>query len=206
MSVVSQVEYYSPGFGYDIAVADTMVYIAGGAKFIILNCAQIAAPLEILQYRYPYDCHCVALDAGYCYLAVEQLGIAVWRRDTAVPVQVGGMDTPGNARGVAVRGNLLYVADGREGLMVVDVSNPAQPSKVGSLDLPGYANTVTVTDTLAWLACGTGGFAVVNVAQPGVPKLAAVIDAPYAAGVYASGGYVFGCDRDLGLVVMRQEE
>ncbi len=35
---------------------------------------------------------------------------------------------------MAVQGNLAYVADYREGLQVIDVTDPAAPVRVGGLD------------------------------------------------------------------------
>ncbi len=42
-------------------------------------------------------------------------------------ITVGGLDTPGSARGVEVVGDLAYVADYDSGLRVIDVSNPSSP-------------------------------------------------------------------------------
>ena len=38
---------------------------------------------------------------------------------------LGTYDTPGNACGVQVIGNMAYVADHREGLQILDISNLA---------------------------------------------------------------------------------
>ncbi|MEO0085710.1 MAG: hypothetical protein ABIK37_03670, partial [candidate division WOR-3 bacterium] len=82
---------------------------------------------------------------------------------------------------------------------------PAVITPLGGIKLRGYAQAVAVQDTLAFVACGTGGFAVVNVARPEQPELSAVLATPYAAAVTVEGRHVFGCDRDLGLVVIRME-
>ena len=52
---------------------------------------------------------------------------------------VGSVDTPGNARGMAVSGTYAYVADDDSGLQVIDITNPASPQIVGSVDTPGEA-------------------------------------------------------------------
>jgi hypothetical protein len=116
------------------------------------------------------------------------------------------MDTPGKARGVALDGGYLYIADGLNGLVVADVSDPTHIEEAGTLALRGYAMAVAVQDTLAFLACGTAGVAVVNVTEPAAPHLVAEIPAGYTMGVCASGRYVFAGDRDMGLMVIKQEE
>jgi len=206
LSITGVLEYLQPGYGYDIALQDSFVYVAADAQFVKINVANRRAPGLVFQGYYPRDCRGVALQGGHAYLACGQLGTALWRTDTAPAYQVGGMDTPGNARGVAVSGGYEYIADGREGLMIVDVSDPARPSTVGSLALSGYALTVAVQDSIVCVACGDGGISVVNAAQPANPRLVARVDTPHCVGVFIAGGYVFGGDRDLGLVVIKQEE
>ncbi|MFH1843494.1 MAG: hypothetical protein ABIF77_09845, partial [bacterium] len=57
---------------------------------------------------------------------------------------VGGVDTPGDAYGVAVQGDFAYVGDEESGLQVIDISTPESPLIVGSVDTPGSAYCVTV--------------------------------------------------------------
>ncbi len=206
LRVLGELEYPQPGFGYDIDCRDSMVYIAANAQFIIVNCADPKYPGLVFQTRYPYNCRGVCVSGNYCYLALEQLGVAVWDISSLPPVQVAAFDTPANARSVAAEGDYLYVADGRDGLIVADISNPFQPVKIGSLSLTGYANRISVCDTLVYVGCSAGGLAVVNVKNPRELFLAAQIGISYTRGAQEYRGYVFACDRDSGLVVIRKEE
>jgi hypothetical protein len=183
-----------------------MAYIAADAQFIIVNVSDPMYPNLVFQYRYPYSCRGVCLAGRYCYLALEQLGVAVWDVSTTPPVQVGSFDTPSNARSVAASGDFLYVTDGRDGLIVADVSNPASPSEVGRLALAGYGNRISVSDSLVYVGCSAAGLAVVNVKNPATPVLVAQVSTSYARGAMEYGGYVFACDRDSGLVVIKKEE
>lgn len=47
--------------------------------------------------------------------------------------------------GVTVSGGYAYVAAGRDGLVVVDISNPAAPIRAGSYDPGGYVMAVAVS-------------------------------------------------------------
>jgi hypothetical protein len=206
LKVVGELSYPSPGYGYDVALKDSWAYVAAGAQFIKVNVADPAHPDPYTLGYYPRDCHGVALQGRYGYVACEQLGVVAWLLDTTPPVQLGSMDTPGNARGIAVQGGYVYVADGRDGLVVADVTDPSHISRVAVLSLKGYANSVAVQDTLAFVTCGDGGIAVANVARPESPALVAQIPSSYAVGVGSSGPYVFVGDRDIGFVVIKQEE
>ena len=53
----------------------------------------------------------------------------------ATPVEVGALDTPGNADDVIVVGHYAYVAD-EWAVRVIDVVNPAAPVEVGSITTP----------------------------------------------------------------------
>jgi len=102
-----------------------------------------------------------------------------------------------SAYGVAVRGDLAYVAAGSPGLAVVDVSDPANPAVLGSLG--GFsAVTVDVAADIAAVACGNAGLLVVDVSDPAAPVVAGSIDpgsvdAVEIVGtlVYAAGGTGF---------------
>jgi hypothetical protein len=81
-------------------------------------------------------------------------GGAVWFMEVPFPgspVRTGELVTPGVVSGLSYNDNLLYIADGGEGLRVVSVENLSSPVELGSYDTPLYALAVTVQDTLAFL-------------------------------------------------------
>lgn len=208
MKVVGVLEYPQPGFGYDLALRDSWVYIAGGAQFIAVNVSDPRYPNLRFQFYYPRNCRGITIENSRGYLACEQIGVAAWRLDTFPPVQIGGFDTPGNARGVVVKNGILFVADGVNGLVVVDARDPMNMRLSGSLTVEGYANSVALDDTLVLIACGSGGLAVINCARTEEPELIARIKTPYAyaVGVAPDHTHYFVCDRDLGIVTVRKEE
>ncbi|RMG53161.1 MAG: hypothetical protein D6723_07605, partial [Acidobacteria bacterium] len=61
------------------------------------------------------------------------------------------------AFGVAVVGDLAFVADGEGGLRIIDVSDPARPFERGFLDTPDAALGVAVVGDLAFVADAKGG-------------------------------------------------
>jgi hypothetical protein len=66
----------------------------------------------------------------------------------AAPVKIPAYRTPGGARRVSLNGRLAYVADGREGLQVVDLSTPSKPSIVGTYKTASPPRDVAVADSL----------------------------------------------------------
>ena len=81
---------------------------------------------------------------------------------------------------MAVAGSYAYVADGKSGLRVINVANPAAPVEVGSYDTPGYADGVAVAGSYAYVADWGDGLRVINVANPAAPVEVGVYDTPGA--------------------------
>jgi len=71
-----------------------------------------------------------------------------------------------------------YVADGRGGLRIIDVSDPYYPESVGQLVTPGYAHGVVVKNGLAYIADSDSGLCVVDVSDPAVPVYVCGYDTP----------------------------
>jgi hypothetical protein len=84
------------------------------------------------------------------------------------PVELGSLDTPGDALDVEVAGRLVFVADGTQGLRLIDASNRAAPVEVGSYTAhPGYS--VTAGGGLLYVAAGVSGLRILDVSDPERP-------------------------------------
>ncbi len=208
LKTVGVLEYPQPGYGYDVAVQDSWAFIAAGAQFIVVNVSDPRYPNLRFQSYYPRGCRSVVTAGQYLFVALEQLGIAAWRTDTFPPVQIGTFDTPGNARGVVFKDGILYIADGRNGIIIVDATNPTYNMvQIGALDLAGYASSLTIIDSLLYVVCGSSGVMVVNCSNPSKPYLMAQIKTPYvyAVGLIPDAKYFFAVDRDLGIITLKKE-
>ncbi len=64
--------------------------------------------------------------------------------DPAAPLELGGLDTPGDARRVAVLDNIACMADGPAGVRIINIGIPNAPFEVGHIDPPtgGAADSV----------------------------------------------------------------
>ena len=93
--------------------------------------------------------------------------------------ELGSYDTAGNAKGVTLSndGTKAYVADGRNGLVIVDISDPARPIKLGSYDTAGESKDVALSSdgTKAYIADYENGLVIVDISNPAHPtKLGSV--------------------------------
>ncbi len=86
---------------------------------------------------------------------------------------VSKLMTSGVSQDVHKNGNLLYIAQGEGGLLVVDVSDPKNPEVLTQIvdGVRGYSAKVAFKDSLVYLAAGAWGVTVVDVSDPFVPNI-----------------------------------
>lgn len=105
---------------------------------------------------------------------------------------------PGPVRGVSVAGGLACVANGTDGLRVIDVSDPDLAFEVGVFPGAGRIEEVVCNDTHAYLAAGEAGLLVVDLSDPAAPFEAGSLDTPgYADDIVVSGGLAFLSDGNI---------
>ncbi len=85
------------------------------------------------------------------------------------PSVAGAYDTAGFAQGIAVAGGYAYLADGTNGLVIIDVSNPSNPFRLGGYDTTGDAQAVAIRGDYAYIADGTNGLVTLNVVDRASP-------------------------------------
>jgi hypothetical protein len=112
-------------------------------------------------------------------------------------------------RDVAVNGNFAYLANGENGLVVVDI-NPASPrylTAVGACPVPMIAsvNRVSVSGGYAYMTDDYGGFHVVNVTDPANPAIAGSCSLGgffSTRGIFVSGSLAYVADGSNGLKIV----
>ncbi len=143
----------------------------------------------------------IVLAGDRAYLPSEHGGVLIVDvRDPAQPVVIGRAGTPGVALDVApfTRGDTLYiaVADGVEGVRILDVTEAAVPRLVAVFD-PSAARaadvkSVAIDGELMAVADGARGYVVVDLADPASPvSLGAGSTGQAAIDVEIHGGLVY---------------
>ncbi len=198
-------------YGHDVAAPpdDTMyVYIAANYWFFVEDVhSNLQYPTWVRRFPVPGDTRHVFMVDTMAYLACEQMGLQIINLakpdNTAL---VGWADTPSNARNVFVAENYAFVADGRGGLIIIDVSDSENPIVIGEYDTSEYANAVHVSGGRAFVADGDGGLQVIDVSDPLQPELLGGIETAYANNVLVRNDTIYVADRDMGLVIIVEEE
>ncbi len=195
--------------GYAFVALDT-----GGLAIIDITSA--ANPHRVGGYDTSGQANAVAVSGNHAYVADHFDGLQVIDvSNPANPHRVGGYDTDGDAQGVAVSGNYAYVADAPRwdgtnyvggGLVVIDITNPANPQRVGGYNTSGSAVGVAVSGNYAYVVinCGLfcGGFLdVIDISDPANPQRVGGY-VTWASDVAVSGNYAYVADHNAGLQVI----
>ncbi len=72
--------------------------------------------------------------------------------------------------GSVVQDNKAYLANGADGLFILDITNKANPVKLGEVDLPSTSLDIKIQGTYAYLPVYTGGIRVVDITNPTAPS------------------------------------
>ncbi|MHA1680807.1 MAG: hypothetical protein ACTSUE_07355 [Promethearchaeota archaeon] len=101
-----------------------------------------------------------------------------------------------------IEGDVVYIADGASGLLVLNISNPDNPSPLGSETTSGEIRDVFVDGDYVYMAAWDQGLAVSYVADPTNPGAEVYENATgNARGVFVSGNYAYVACDDQGLAI-----
>jgi len=116
---------------------------------------------------------------------------------------IGHYDTPGWANDVVIIGNYAYVADGPQGLAIVDISDSTLPDYVNQISLPGNTYTIAGTSQYLYIGDKEDTLRVLSLSNPTNPaqvgKLALSDD---VLGIFVSGNILYVAARSQGLVIV----
>jgi hypothetical protein len=112
-------------------------------------------------------------------------------------------ETTGQAYDVFVDGTFAYVADGDQGLQIVDVSDKNDPEAPIRVDTDGTAYGVFVSGDYAYVADGTYGLQIIDVSDKDNLGAPIRVDTDGTAyGVFVSGGYAYVASGSAGLYIV----
>jgi hypothetical protein len=180
------------------------------ATFILIVGAWVPAvlgnePLELVG-RWPYG-PAETIDARES-LAVYSTGTVVQiadLTDPTMPTVVGEIELPTLIEDVAIAGSFVLVADGVEGLRVIDISTPSAPEEIGRF--PWCTWQLAVVDDVAYLS-GDRACPILK-SGPAFPAELWVLDLSdptepiLARSIGLQGGGISGLVADAGVLYVR---
>ena len=152
-----------------VAVQGAYLYAGADASLTVMSLASPAAPDSIASVPVSGSAYCVTTSGAFAYVGgpagVDILDIA----QPASPqflsnVPLGG----GAAYDISVQGDSLFVANGNNGLHIVDIGNPQAPVVVGSRYSVNYFYHTVLQDDLVWTSHGEAGLLVLEADPAGL--------------------------------------
>jgi hypothetical protein len=146
----------------------------------------------------------VVLSGQRAYVVGHDAGVSVL--DVTAPAAAGTESRlaafkTDYALDVAVRENLLYVADGRRGIKIIDQSAPAGSAGLAELYTGGDASGVALGGDLLFVAAGPEGIKIVDVSNPRQPVQIAESSTRDARDVAVLGDQLLAADASEGLIL-----
>jgi hypothetical protein len=136
------------------------------------------------------------------WVCFNQYGIGLVEY-TATPTLVTEFNTPGLTMDAALAGNLLCLASGFEGLVIVDVSNDTLPRVLSSLRFNNSPNIerVIVSGSRAYLMDKYDGVYAVDISDPSAPQMIGFLTASTPIDFAVYGNLLVIADIDAGLII-----
>jgi len=197
-AIIKTYNYYENNLVLDVFKKDNLLYLAIFYDGIVV--------LDVRNPESPKVVNIVRLKRGKSfteepryygvYVSSNYIYIAGYSRGLGIADisgrEIGRYYDGGVALAVCVVGRYAYVADGSDGLEIIDVSDPSHPVKIGSFYDGGYAFDVVVVGKLAYVADGWDGLEIIDVSDPEHPvKIGAYRTAGFARSVFVNQTNVF---------------
>ena len=169
------------------------------------GCCDVITPLldssnVISLGKYPFGSNLTAdlnLGDGTVFMGVGG-GIRIYSLSSSS--MLGEVKTDGVVMDVKYHSGILYVADGLEGLIAYDVSDPSSPTVVYHYDSPGFAKRINLFGNLLFLSDGEFGVKIFDVSSPPSPVLIGAINTlGDASGVALKGNVLYVAEVSEGL-------
>jgi hypothetical protein len=161
-----------------LVVSGNYAYVACGLDGVkVVNLSDPAHPSFVgAGCSLPGWAWSIAISGNYLYVANGTEGLRVLSiANPVAPVEIGSVDTPGNALSVSLWGTTAFVADGNS-VQFINITTPTLPLILGSYAMGGGANTAVRVaartegvKTVAYIASGGGGLTVVDATVPVLP-------------------------------------
>jgi hypothetical protein len=131
-----------------------------------------------------------------------QASVSITASTTFTMEVVSQVTLAGSAQALAIADDTVYIAADREGVQIVNVSDPLSPILISSLAVPGRVTDIQVREGRAYVAAGSAGVHVLDVSSTVSPTLVGSVDtAGSALALQVSGDMAYVADQHSLLVL-----
>lgn len=147
---------------YGIFVKDSYAYVSHkGYGISIINIDNPLAPTQTKYFTGIYANN-VFVNGSYMYTAMDVNGLGVVNiEDINNPFIEYIYNSDGSANNIDIKDELIFLADGTNGLEILNASNPAAINRVGHLNTIGDNEDIEIAGNITYALCSTS-FSVIN--------------------------------------------
>lgn len=146
--------------------------LIGNEGLQVVKVSATAKPQALARRHLDNPAASLASDGDHVFLAEGEHGLVIVDGDSGA--RIGHYRTTGPALDVALQKGLAFVAQGKSGLLVLDVRNVRTPIWIGSHGKLGEVGQVTVQYNRALLSNQQGQLAVMDISRPELPTTWAI--------------------------------
>ena len=152
----------------------------------------------------------VTTEGKFIYIASKDGGLLVYKLiDNDKLSRLSSLQTPfpmnqfDHAVTVQVHDGVAYLANGRSGLLIVDVSKPTKPVILASVAIPGFCKTLHVIGNTAYVISHPDGISLINIKNPKKPILMSSISiAGLSRGLQVDDDLIYVAQKERGVAVI----
>jgi hypothetical protein len=126
----------------------------------------------------------------------------------AAPMDLGSVSLSSSTNlDVVVNGAYAFVAGGRNGVIITDISDPAQPTVLSRLSLGQQVGTLETAGSYVYASVKNGGDSplIIDVSDPSTPREVGFIPANYVKHILFDNGYLY-LSTGLGLQIFNASD
>ena len=146
----------------------------------------------------------IVVSNGLAFVANNEGGFSIVNvTDPYNPSEISSKDTAGTALNLAIEGDYIYLADGTNGLVIIDINNPLIPTIATTYSTGiSFATNIVIESNYAYVVDFDNGIIAVNVTDPTTPTFAGSWSKSGATDAYVCENYLYVTDRNDGFSVL----
>ena len=174
----------------DITVVEGRAYISTLCGMEIYRIVDPQGLIQIGNYE-QFGVYSIEIIDNFAYLTTDNVHI-INIDDPGNPICESVITTRGSAVGVTLTAKHAFIAEGYNGVCVIDISKKTDPQEVGYWDTGGYVTAIDVVGQYAYVADALDGLRVIDVSDPYTPCLVGFYDAGrYPEDIAVSGDKIY---------------
>jgi hypothetical protein len=203
-SNITNLGNWGSGEGQNFAVfaLGNLTYYGVGNKMKIADYTDGSNPVELSSITLDAAIDEIVRVGNYAYVVAGTELIIINTQNPTTPSIEGSIGFENRVRSIATKQNHAFLAGGDDGLIVVDISNPASPAQVAIVDTIGYTQGITVSGDYVYAATG-GNLDIFDISTPTSPVwLTSFGVDDWTQNVSVSGSYAYISDYSYGIFVV----